>query len=153
MSLVSPVIVSSSAQWMPCCDPVSTGWTVSLSKSSHFYAGYSYRCDHGCNFRKESRTCYKHIQCRPKCDSFSIPNGQANCDSIFEGQTCYVSCNRLFKLQGSSHIRCMSSGWSSYPYCIGKYRCSVGWVIIITTWKIILNIVNLPEVSFPKYSS
>lgn len=124
VSLLCITSVYSTFLLKPCCDLVFTGWTASVVMSPRFSAGYSYRCNHDdeCLFHKESQSCSRHIKCRVMCEPLSFPNGQSNCNSMFEGQVCSVSCNRLFILHGRSHISCTSNGWSSYPYCIGGYR-------------------------------
>ncbi|KAJ8272595.1 hypothetical protein GJAV_G00091090 [Gymnothorax javanicus] len=98
-------------------------WTARVLDSSAFTARYTYQCYGHCRFQTQSRVCRKQIQCRASCDPLPVPNGQVTCGMAHEGDWCSVSCNRLFRLQGDSSVRCRSDGWSSHPYCIETGEC------------------------------
>uniref|UniRef100_A0A4W5L1N4 Sushi domain-containing protein n=1 Tax=Hucho hucho TaxID=62062 RepID=A0A4W5L1N4_9TELE len=102
-----------------------------------FISQQTHICDvMGCRFIPERLTCSKQIQCRHSCDHYEVPNGQAFCASNFEGEKCDITCNRLYNLEVSSQIQCTSSGWSSFPYCIGE-RTST-WLLFffyLSTYK------------------
>ncbi|KAI4904121.1 hypothetical protein NFI96_029058, partial [Prochilodus magdalenae] len=102
-----------------------TGWNASQPGTSPFRTEHSYLCnDHGsqCRLRIKSRTCDTMIQCRSTCNPLPVPNGNG-CGSALEGQWCSVSCDRRYKLQGSTEIQCESGGWSEFPYCMETGEC------------------------------